>query len=746
MTEVLAPAGNLASAYAAFKGGADAIYIGGKSFSARAGAANFSNDEIREIVFFAHSIRRKVYVTLNTLLFQDEFMEAVEFAGFLYSINIDGVIIQDLGLAHYLHKTLPDLPLNASTQLSCHNLKQAKALIKVGFKRIVLARETTLDFAKQVKALGVEVEIFAHGALCVSYSGNCLMSSFIGDRSGNRGRCAQPCRMNYEIIENGKSISNPSFAISTKDLMTLDYIKEIRKAKIDSIKIEGRLKSEEYIYLVSRAYKHALRNEEEYLSNDKEDLIKIFNRKFTKGYLFDESPFKLLNTETSSHQGEVIGMVVDAYKNRVAIKLSKDVSRLDGIRFNSKEQFGLSIEKMFLNRNPVEEAKKGQTIELSGINNAERLKGLEVIRTKDVKLVNGIQDELKEPLKSIVNIKFKAHKDEPIKLTIIYGDIEVEAYGPVPFEKTSSNYLVDKFESQLCKTGNYPFEVFRRSMDVGDVFIQISELNKIRNEAFDKLLNVLRTTKECNPILYENKDYKLTNNLGYKAIVETQEQENAINQFGVLSYAYFDNEFKNELRISNENDFKHTNELMHFIIEKENEGDLIASPYCNITNSYALDCFYEFGFTECVLSLELDDKSIQSMISDFEKRHQYKPSVGIVTYGKVDTMIMKSCPVGTLYNNKGTHCNRCHKNKYELEDRIGARYRLIGDPNCNTRVLLDKPICLFNKLDEIENNNIVPYILFTDENESKVNDVMNSYFDRKNMQNTTKGHYLRRPQ
>ena len=174
--ELLSPAGNLLSAYSAFKGGADAVYIGGKRFSARASADNFSDDDIKEIIFFAHSIGKKVYVTLNTLLFQDEFNDAVEFAKFLYSLDVDGIIIQDLGLAYYLHKILPDLPLNASTQLNCHNVKQAKALIKIGFKRIVLAREANLDVIRTVKNLGVEVEVFGHGALCVSYYGNCFLS------------------------------------------------------------------------------------------------------------------------------------------------------------------------------------------------------------------------------------------------------------------------------------------------------------------------------------------------------------------------------------------------------------------------------------------------------------------------------------------------------------------------------------------------------------------------------------------
>ena len=185
--ELLSPAGSLESYKAAISAGTDAIYLGGKSFSARAYASNFSNEEIKGLIEYAHQRDVKVYITVNTLIFEDEFKQAVEFIDFLYKNDVDGVLLQDLGLAYYLHTVYPELILHASTQLNCHNVAEAKALINLGFKRIVLAREVSIEEAKKIKDLGVEVEVFVHGALCVSYSGQCLMSSFIGNRSGNRG-------------------------------------------------------------------------------------------------------------------------------------------------------------------------------------------------------------------------------------------------------------------------------------------------------------------------------------------------------------------------------------------------------------------------------------------------------------------------------------------------------------------------------------------------------------------------------
>jgi len=196
MIELLAPAGSKESFYASINAGANAIYLGGKLFSARAYASNFSNEELEKMIIYAHKRDVKVYITVNTIIFEEEFPQVIEFVEFLHSRNVDGILLQDLGLAYYLHQVYPDLVLHASTQLNCHNVAQAKALMDVGFKRLVLARETPLEVTKQIKDLGVEVEVFVHGALCVSYSGQCLMSSFIGNRSGNRGRCAQPCRNN----------------------------------------------------------------------------------------------------------------------------------------------------------------------------------------------------------------------------------------------------------------------------------------------------------------------------------------------------------------------------------------------------------------------------------------------------------------------------------------------------------------------------------------------------------------------
>ena len=229
--ELLAPAGTRDSFFAAINNGADAIYLAGKAFGARASADNFTDQEIKELIQYAHIRDKKVYVTVNTIIFEDELADVIKFIEFLYINDVDAIIIQDLGLAMVVHEKYPDLALHASTQMNIHNINMVKTIQKLGFKRIVLPREMPLETIKQIKKeVDIELEVFIHGALCVSYSGNCYFSSLIGKRSGNRGRCAQPCRLPYTLLNQEK------YWLSPKELCTIDKIKELIEEGIDSFK------------------------------------------------------------------------------------------------------------------------------------------------------------------------------------------------------------------------------------------------------------------------------------------------------------------------------------------------------------------------------------------------------------------------------------------------------------------------------------------------------------------------------
>lgn len=288
-TEILSPAGNKESFISAIHHGCDAIYIGGLKFGARAQAQNFTIDEIIELINYAHLYEVKVYVTVNTLIKDEEFLEAVSFVKQLYINNVDAIIVQDIGLASYLLKVFPDIVLHASTQMNIHSFDQALFLKNLGFKRIVLARECKYELIKKIKQeIDIELEVFVHGALCMSYSGNCLMSSVIGKRSGNRGKCAQPCRLLYSLNDSNKH----SYLLSPKDLMTLNDLDKLLDLNIDSLKIEGRMKSDYYIATVVRTYRQLIDDivcgneiNYDYYFNE---ISKAENRASSTGFLFNE--------------------------------------------------------------------------------------------------------------------------------------------------------------------------------------------------------------------------------------------------------------------------------------------------------------------------------------------------------------------------------------------------------------------------------------------------------------------------
>lgn len=283
--ELLAPAGSFAAAAAAIQSGADAVYIGGQSFSARASADNFDTEDIKRLVLYAHLRGVKVHAALNTLIKQDEMHEALCFAASLYEAGVDALIVQDIGLAANIRKIMPDFDLHASTQMTIHNANDAQILKDMGYKRVVLARELNFEEIKHIKEnVDIEVEMFVHGAICMSYSGQCLFSSIIGARSGNRGRCAQPCRMEYEFYKGGKK-EKQGYLLSPKDMCLAEKLNEIKKAKIDSLKIEGRLKKAEYVAAVVGIYRKYIDSGKKVTKEDHEALLSAFNRSgFTDGY------------------------------------------------------------------------------------------------------------------------------------------------------------------------------------------------------------------------------------------------------------------------------------------------------------------------------------------------------------------------------------------------------------------------------------------------------------------------------
>ncbi len=345
--ELLAPVGSPASLKAAVDAGADSVYLG-SAWNARMRARNFSVGELARAIAYCRSEGVKAYVALNTLVFENELKQVADYVGFVFERGADALIVQDLGVARIAREVAPGLPLHASTQMSVHNSKAALLLKKLGFQRIILARELSLEQVERIKKnAGVEAEVFCHGALCYSYSGRCLLSFFQAGRSGNRGVCAQLCRLPWKFYCSGKLVRE-GYLTSTKDLNALDKIPELARAGVDCIKIEGRLKDAAYVRRIVGVYRRAIDR------GESADLSKLTSRGYTGGYLFGEARReKLTNPHAPSFAGVKIGEVVDVSKTGARAKLSGHLSVGESVRSSSSGKI-IEVFRLYVRENGKE--------------------------------------------------------------------------------------------------------------------------------------------------------------------------------------------------------------------------------------------------------------------------------------------------------------------------------------------------------------------------------------------------------
>ena len=364
--ELLAPAGSLESFFAAMEKGADAVYAGLQDFSARARAKNFSLSQMERMMAYAHAHGRRVYITLNTLIKERELPQLVETLAALAGMRADGVIVQDLAVARLVRNYFPSIPLHASTQMTVHNTPGVRMLEELGFQRVVLARELAIDeIATIAAATSLEIETFVHGALCFSISGQCFFSSYLGGHSGNRGRCAQPCRRLYS--HRGKQ----GHFFSTSDLSAIDMLPELVGAGIKSLKIEGRMKSAEYVASVVQAYRLVLdapeRSRKEALTAAKELLKFSFGRTPTKGFLASQHPDDIANPWQKGGTGRFVGQIKGIKGNRLTFETRDALYVGDRLRAQPKSDMAgqaWTVRELFFNRKKVMEAQSGSLVEV----------------------------------------------------------------------------------------------------------------------------------------------------------------------------------------------------------------------------------------------------------------------------------------------------------------------------------------------------------------------------------------------
>ena len=464
--ELLAPAGGREALVAAVQNGADAVYLGSGAFNARRTADNFDGDALGEAVAYCHARGVKVYVTLNTMVRQDEMSALEETINHIYMSGADACIVQDLGVAEAVRHMAPDMALHASTQMAVHNVYGVEYLAKRGFSRVVLAREMDFGEIHQCAQVGVELEVFGHGALCVSCSGQCLMSSIIGGRSGNRGMCAQPCRLPYEM--NGVE----GALLSTKDLMSANMIGEYFRAGVSSLKLEGRLKRPEYVAVVTNAYRKAI-DGIEITADDIHGLRQIFNRGgFTRGYGPGVEEKELMYRARPNNAGVAIGRC----DKKGRVRLERDAEAADVIELQGRGE-----------PRPVKLAgKKGNTVDCR-----EAMPGDRLIRlVSDAQLRAARESYASEKRAKNVAIYMKLRVGEAAELKAVCGGEAAVAVGGTV--EAARGRLLDRerVTAQLKKTGGTAYVTARVELDADDnAFIPVSELNRLRREALDALDN-----------------------------------------------------------------------------------------------------------------------------------------------------------------------------------------------------------------------------------------------------------------
>ena len=771
--ELLAPVGSFDSLKAAVQNGANAVYLGGKDFSARASANNFDREELKEAVKYAHIRDVRVFVTTNTLIKQNELEDFVEYAKFLYDIDVDAIIMQDIGAAMLIHELLPDFELHASTQMVAHSLEDVQYLESIGFKRVVLARELTVEEIKYIcDNANVDIEIFVHGALCVCYSGGCLMSSMIGNRSGNRGRCAQPCRQKYTMIDisTGEEIhNNGDYLLSTKDLNTIEEIDKIIDTGVLSLKIEGRMKKPEYVATVIKSYRDAI---DEYETTKKvnisdetmEDLYTIFNRKFTKGLILGEVGEEVMNSNVPNNQGLYVGKVVDYNKKakRLKIKLEGTLKKGDGINLG-----GGTIGRIIKGKDITQIGYKGETIELDFIGEAK--KNQLVFKTSDTDLIDRAQKTYtqdKEFAKSLIDAEISIKLDSYPELRLIdKNENIVTVQGDKLVEKALKVALSEeKIETQIKKLGNTPYEIDQLKINLDEgVSMPISLINQMRREAIELLDNARISVKgrmyKDNDIKYSPKIYsrnadnkskirvKVNNIEALKSILNLDidmiyyEDVSTIEQAMTMANANNKKLIYSAPRIVRNREYKRLEKSDEYCKDhvqisalgqvkyyKENSESVKfdVDYYLNPFNSETINHYKKEGAETVCISQELN-------LHEIKETTQYTElEIETVAYGYIPMMLSEYCPMGVVARSckKDKRCANCKESKYVLRDFKGEEYRVSQDIFCRSTIYNSSANCLINNLDELSEAGINIFRLdFTHETPELIEKITESFID-----------------
>lgn len=745
MAELLAPAGNYEAFIAAVSNGADAVYIGLNKYSARAYAENFTFEEIAQAVTYAHLRNVKIYVTLNTIVYDDELVGIYQAIDQLYLLNVDALIVQDLAIIEYTTHNYPDMEVHASTQMGIDDLDGVRVLEKLGAKRVVLARETSISKIAEIKKNSkMELEAFIHGALCVSYSGNCLMSGLIGMRSGNRGRCVGSCRKLYQLVDTTNTISYPpAYLLSMKDLNTTENIKDL--LIIDSLKIEGRMKDPTYVASITSAYRELLDNPHASMADINERLTKTFNRTFTKGYLFGEDKGNITNITKPNNFGYYIGKVANYVKGQYQLKLVKPLNQGDQIRIDSKVEINLPVNKMYDDDHKLISTSSSSVFlecsEKAAIGDA-------VYKTKDKLFLETLTKTYPREFKRLpLTMYLTGEIGSPLTLTIFYQDQHVIVASSNILEKAiNSPTSFSQIEKQLGKLTDTPYFLEKLECNIkGSFFIVVKELNELRRVGIEALnsLRLMKRSKKTTS-LPEITISTVSQKQQLAVKVTTDSQYQAAIDAGINNIYY-----QNIIPRNNAKYQKITGpvlvggygSLMHY-----QKQEIITDYSFNVVNTRSIAILTKLGASRITLSHELNRKQIKDLIDNFNKQFDANPNLEMIVYGRQALLVTKYCLL-----NKLNLCGSCKKNEYIIKDDV-SYFPVITSEDCTNTIYNGKILNLIDNLPQLNSINVLR-LEFTTESYDETIRIINCFqkrleantnttklFDEKT---NTRGHYNR---
>ena len=763
LDELLAPAGSYDVLVIAVNAGADAVYIAGENYGARAYAKNFTFEEIEKAVKYAHLNGSKVHVTVNTLINNSEIVDVLKYLFKLYKIGVDAVIVQDFGLIWLLKTFIPDLEVHASTQMGLNNYSSIKWAYKNNIKRVVLPREVNIENIKKTTSklkednIDMDIEVFGHGALCYCVSGKCYMSSYNSGRSGNRGACAQPCRREYRLKYRGYNIGN-GYLLSTHDLAVYNNLKAISDAGVKSLKLEGRMKSGDYIGTITNSYRNLIDEKE---GDFEKDLHLVFNRKFTNGYIMGDKPGEVMGRGSSGHEGLYIGDIVDIDGTKVTIEVKNHeipitLEKGDGIAF----KYNGKIKGIYL-----EDIVKQDSNEII-INTTRLLKvGTEVFISYSKSTHEYLKQFEKETIKNNVGLNLSLTWDSDLNL---YTKVEYTLDGELinfrhkainKFQKAKNKPVrKETLEKQLNKTGETPFYIenirFNRMPD--NIFIPISEINQIRREildtATDLLLNHYTPTKKAVKKVRKDlceffEDYETNGKIKAKTpklsvFIDDISQIQAVSGFD-LKRIYFDGNchynnpddyfsniketLKNGYLMASPTEFVWV--LSSFISEEdaircneivkdlEDEG-IIISVMCdfpgiseifecnvygnhnlNVWNSFCVRSMNEAGYKSLILSSELSGSEIKELVL---KNHDRNIDLEMIVNGNLEVIVSKDDFTNLNDGKDFIISNDADYAILEDKKRKKFKYKVFFDYSRQSHIINKDCLCLIEEMNEIK--------------------------------------------